>query len=159
MKNTDQIQQHIKNLLSNQKLAILATSDDGQPYTSLVAFVASDDIKHIFFVTPTSTRKFANLKKDCRVSVLVNSSTNQASDFHEAISVTIIGGAEVITTSKREIYLKNYLAKHPYLEDFAKSPTCALVRVTAKSFFLVKNFQRVMELHLTDEIDHTSLNG
>jgi hypothetical protein len=63
--------------------------------------------------------------------------------------VTVIGGAEEINASSRDNNLRNYLAKHPYLEDFAKSPTCALVRVTAKSYYLVKNFQRVMELHIT----------
>ena len=149
MKNADEIQQYIRDLFANQKLAVLATTNEGQPYTSLVAFVASDDLKHIYFVTPKTTRKFANLKRDCRVSVLINSSTNRASDFHEALSVTVIGGAEEISASSRDNNLRNYLAKHPYLEDFAKSPTCALVRVTAKSYYLVKNFQRVMELHIT----------
>jgi hypothetical protein len=62
--------------------------------------------------------------------------------------VTAVGDAEEITGPERESLLNHYLVKHPYLEEFAKSPTCALVRVTAKSYYMVRNFQKVLELHL-----------
>jgi nitroimidazol reductase NimA-like FMN-containing flavoprotein (pyridoxamine 5'-phosphate oxidase superfamily) len=105
-------------------------------------------LKHLFFVTPKTTRKFENLKADSRVSILVNSSTNQAVDFHRAVSVTVVGEATEIVGSERQPILEQYLEKHPHLEDFVRSPSCALVRVLAKSYFMVQNFQNVMELHL-----------
>ncbi len=149
MEKSEEIQKHLKDLFGSQNLAVLATHQDGQPYASLVAFVATEDLKYIFFVTPKTTRKFANLSADCRVAVLINSSQNQAADFHRALSVTAVGSAEEITGDKKEKYLQFYLARHPHLQDFAKSPTCALVRVTARSYYLVKNFQNVMELHIS----------
>jgi hypothetical protein len=85
---------------------------------------------------------------DSRVAVLVNSSVNQESDFHEAISITATGIAEEIKDPERRDILKLYLSKHPYLEDFAKSPSCALIRVTARSYYMVQNFQNVMEFHI-----------
>ncbi len=148
MENAEAIHRQIRDLLANQSLAVLATHNMQQPYASLVAFVATDDLRYIDFVTPKTTRKYANLTADRRVAVLVNSSTNQASDFHQAISVTAVGEAEEISDLDREQIMASYLAKHPYLEEFAKSPTCALLRVTAKSYYLVKNFQNVLELHL-----------
>ena len=148
MEKAEDIQKQISDLFASQNLAVLATHNKGQPYTSLVAFVATEDLKHLYFVTPRTTRKFANLSADGRVSVLINSSTNQRSDFHQAISVTAVGVAEDIEGAERERWLPIYLAKHPYLEEFARSPTCALVRVTAKSYYLVRNFQIVMEYHL-----------
>jgi nitroimidazol reductase NimA-like FMN-containing flavoprotein (pyridoxamine 5'-phosphate oxidase superfamily) len=149
MENAEDIQKQIRDLFASQNLAVLATHSKEQPYASLVAFVSSEDLKHLFFVTPRTTRKFANLSADSRVSVLINSSTNRSADFHEAISVTAVGVAEDLDGAERERWLPVYLAKHPYLEEFANSPTCAFVRVTAKSYYLVRNFQRVMELHLT----------
>jgi nitroimidazol reductase NimA-like FMN-containing flavoprotein (pyridoxamine 5'-phosphate oxidase superfamily) len=134
--------------MADQSLAVLATHNQQQPYASLVAFVATEDLKYIDFVTPKTTRKYANLTADKRVAVLVNSSTNQSSDFHQAMSVTAVGVAEEISDQDRNHIMAPYLAKHPYLEDFARSPTCALIRVTAKSYYLVKNFQKVLELHL-----------
>ncbi len=149
MDKTDKIRQDLKELLSSQNLAVLSTHQAGQPYASLVAFVVTEDLKHLFFVTPKTTRKFANLSADCRVAMLINSSQNQAADFHQALSVTVIGSAEEVSGDEKKKYLQFYLARHPHLQDFAKSPTCALVRVTAQSYYLVNNFQNVMELHIS----------
>ena len=148
MESNDQFRQRLIELFRSQNLAALSTHHEGQPYSSLVAFLASDDLKHLYFVTPTTTRKFANLTADNRVAVMINSSTNQVSDFHRAISVTAIGKAKDVAGGDKKRILGQYLAKHPYLEDFVRSPTCALVGVAVESYFMVKNFQNVMELHL-----------
>ena len=148
METNKQFQTQLGELFRSQNLAALATHQDGQPYASLVAFYTTDDLKHIYFVTPETTRKFANLTADNRVAVLINSSTNQDSDFHQAISVTAVGKAEVVSGLNKEIIIDGYLAKHPYLENFVRSPSCALVRVVVNSYFMVKNFQNVMEIHL-----------
>jgi len=142
------IQQQLRELFESQQLAVLATHRSGQPYTSLVAFYATEDLKHLFFVTPRTTRKFENLKADCRVSLLVNSSTNQTADFHRAVSVTVVGTASEVVDTDRQPILERYLKKHAHLEDFVRSPSCALVRVSAKSYYMVQNFQHVLELHI-----------
>jgi hypothetical protein len=79
---------------------------------------------------------------------MVNNSINQASDFHQAISVTAVGNAKVVDESEKDPILNLYLAKHPHLEEFVQSPTCALVRVSIKTYYMVENFQKVMEIHI-----------
>ena len=148
METSEEIQNRMRNLFESQNLAVVATQTGGQPYASLVAFVATDDLKHLFFVTARTTRKFSNLISDSRVAVLINSSINQESDFHEAIALTVTGVAEEVIDSEKQDLLKLYLTKHPYLEDFARSPSCALIRVAARSFYMVQNFQSVMEFHI-----------
>lgn len=148
METSAEIQNRLRSLFRSQKLAVVATQAGGQPYASLVAFVATDDLRHIFFVTARTTRKFSNLTSDWRVAVLVNSSVNQESDFHDAISITVTGRAEEIKDSERQRILNLYLSKHPYLEDFARSPSCALIRVVARSYYMVQNFQNVLEFHI-----------
>ena len=148
METSEEIQTRLRNLFESQKLAVVATQSGGQPYASLVAFAATDDLRHIFFVTARTTRKFANLTSDSRVAVLINSSANLESDFHEAVSITVTGTAEEIPESERQDILKRYLSKHPYLEDFANSPSCAVIKVITQSYFMVQNFQNVMELHI-----------
>jgi len=148
MEHSDDIQNRVRDLFASQKLAVLSTQSKEQPYASLVAFFGSEDLQRIYFVTPKTTRKFANLIGNPRVAVLINSSTNRSADFHRAISVTAIGKAEELSGPDREKILPLYLAKHPYLEEFARSPSCALVRVTTRSYYLVRNFQKVMEYHL-----------
>jgi nitroimidazol reductase NimA-like FMN-containing flavoprotein (pyridoxamine 5'-phosphate oxidase superfamily) len=148
MESNNLIRKRLGELFRSQNLAALSTHKKGQPYASLVAFFATDDLKHIYFVTPRTTRKFANLTADNRVAVMVNSSTNQTSDFHQAISVTAVGKAKEISGADKESIVSEYLDKHPHLEDFVRSPTCALVRVAVDSYYMVKNFQNVTELHL-----------
>ena len=149
MDKSHDIQKRLRELFDSQQLAVLATHRSGQPYASLVAFYATEDLKHIFFVTPRTTRKFENLQADPRVSVLVNSSTNQTADFHRAVSVTIVGNASEVAGTEQQPIMEQYLKKHPHLEDFVRSPSCALVRVSVKSYFMVQNFQHVLELHFS----------
>ena len=148
MENTDDIRRLIKGLCASQKLAVLCTHRESQPYASLVAFVASEDLAHLYFVTPKTTRKFANLEANSRVAVMVNSSENQESDFHRAMAVTIIGSAAEVGDARRGALIDRYLERHPYLENFVRAPTCALVEIDVESYYLVRNFQNVMELHI-----------
>ena len=148
METNKQIRRRLVELFNSQNLAALSTHHDGQPYASLVAFVISYDLKYLYLITPKTTRKYTNLAANPQVSVMINSSENQESDFHRAMAVTIIGSAAEISGHQRPDIINSYVEKHPYLEDFAKSPTCAVVQIKIKSYFLVKNFQNVMELHL-----------
>ena len=58
------------------------------------------------------------------------------------IMLRAIAGAD----KKRILTL--YLIKHPHLVDFVRAPTCALIRVAVDSYYMVKHFQHVTELHL-----------
>lgn len=148
MAETDDIRRQITSLFSSQKLAVLCTHRGDQPYASLVAFATSEDLRFIYIITPKTTRKFTNLAANPLVSLLITSSENQESDFHRAAAVTVNGSAAEISRKKGSDLIKLYLDKHPYLEDFARSPSCALVEIEVKSYFLVRNFQNVMEWHV-----------
>ena len=62
------IEGFLKALFTTQKFAVLATQKDGQPYTNLVASASTEDCKHLLFVTPRATRKFANLASDALIA-------------------------------------------------------------------------------------------
>jgi nitroimidazol reductase NimA-like FMN-containing flavoprotein (pyridoxamine 5'-phosphate oxidase superfamily) len=144
-----ELEQLMRELFESQKLAVLGTQNQGQPYANLIAFVASDDLKNLFFVTARATRKYANIEADARVTVLIDSRSNQDSDFSQAAAVTATGTAKEVTGSRRDEVLAVYLAKHPMLEEFVRSPTCALLRVEVQTYYLVRRFQNVMELHVS----------
>ena len=155
MTNEKLLQSEIAELLLSQNLAVLATqSPEGSSYSSLIAFAATDDLQKIVFATPKATRKFANIKHNPRVSLLIDNRSNNEKDFQDAIAVTVMGDAERIApdTSPRE--LKSlYLNKHPYLEDFLSSPSTAIIIISVRSYYLVSRFQEVMELHIRNEND------
>ena len=150
---SDDMQRKIKQLFARQGLAVLATKDeDGHPYASLIAFAANENISELYFITPTTTRKNANLMDDDRVALLVNDGVNQPDDFHEAMAVTVLGQARAVGDDERSAYLPVYLKKHPYLFQFAHSPSCALYVVEITGFTMVQQFQNVSELRLDHDL-------
>jgi nitroimidazol reductase NimA-like FMN-containing flavoprotein (pyridoxamine 5'-phosphate oxidase superfamily) len=138
----------LRDLFSRQALAVLATQASHGPYTTLVGFVASDDLGSIYFVTGRSTRKYAALKANPRVSMLIDSRTNRAADFRDAAAVTALGAAREIDKEESPDIVDAYIEKHPHLEDFVKSPTCALIRIDVEQYVIVTRFQKVMTLDL-----------
>ncbi len=147
MESDERRRERLKALLASQKLAVLATHRDGQPYGSLVSYVSTPDMKQILFATTRSTRKYENLTADPRVALLIDNRSHQDADIYEATAATATGQAEELTGAERERLQKLYLDRHPYLEDFVRSPTCALLRVRVRTYFLVNRFQDVTELH------------
>ena len=149
MDSESKLKRELKKLFKKQKLAVLATHKNGQPYSSLVAFAVTEDLKHIIFATSRSTRKYEHFSSDGRVALLIDNRTNKVADFHSAIAVTAVGTAMEPDENNRQQLAQLYLAKHPHLKDFVQSPTCALVQVSVKTYYVVRTFQNVMELHVT----------
>jgi len=136
-------------LFRSQPLAVLATHNSGQPYGSLVAFAATEDLACLVFSTTRSTRKFANLSADPRVAMVVDNRSNHPSDLRFARAVTATGRAEEISKDASEDFLAIYLNKHPHLEDFVASPSSALIKIRVEVYYVVTRFQNVVEIHLT----------
>ena len=138
----------IRSLLSLQRLAVLGTGSEAGPYSSLVAFSATRDMRHIFFVTGRATRKYGNLKRDSRVSLLLDNRSNRETDFHLAAAATAVGTATEMRGEPKRTGLRRFLRKHPQLREFAASPNCALFRIRVRTYYVVSRFQQVMELHI-----------
>ncbi|MBF0327536.1 MAG: pyridoxamine 5'-phosphate oxidase family protein [Nitrospirae bacterium] len=61
--------------------AVLATVSGNEPYTSLVAYAVTPDMKGLVFATPSATRKFRNLMKNTKVSLLIDSRSGTAGNY------------------------------------------------------------------------------
>jgi uncharacterized protein YhbP (UPF0306 family) len=137
-------------LFENQNFSVLATRSGDRLHTSLVAFAATEDLGAVLFVTPKATRKFRYLTAYPEVSLFVDNRSNGAADLNTVTGVTIGGSADVPSGSDREAMLRLYLRKHPYMEEFARSPDTALVRVKVKRYDVVTEFQRVTVLEIEE---------
>ena len=140
------LETQLNGLLCAQGLAVLSTQGGGQPYSSLVAFASTPGLDCLLFATTRGTRKFSNLSGEPRVSLLIDSRSNQESDFHEAVAATAVGRAEEVSVTDRAALAPIYLAKHPYLEDFLGGADCALIRVRVDNYWVVQQFQEVRVL-------------
>jgi nitroimidazol reductase NimA-like FMN-containing flavoprotein (pyridoxamine 5'-phosphate oxidase superfamily) len=135
----------LADLFAKQKLAVLATLSGGQPYSCLVAFAETEDLKGLVFTTFRSTRKYRDIMSEPRVALLVDNRSNEESDFSDALAVTATGRAEEVMGGERERLLSVYLAKHPHLAEFAGSSDSALVRVGVENY-VVSSFHEVAAL-------------
>jgi hypothetical protein len=137
----------LRRLLDSQLLGVLGTHHGGEPYTSLVGFAATDDLASLLFATGKATRKHANLVADARASMLIDNRTNRPVDFTEASAATAVGVVETIDPEQRHDFDRVFLAKHPHLEAFVRSPSCVLLRLRVSVYMVVTRFQHVIELH------------
>ena len=136
----------IRMLLMAQSYAILCTQSQSQPYGSLIAFCASDDLKHIVFATPVTTRKYRLLTECERVALVVDSRSLFPSDMMRIEAVTATGRARVVGTGTEFGFWAGLLtARHPHLAAFVRSQSSALVCVKVVRYLHVCRFQEVRQ--------------
>ncbi len=138
--------QDLRALMRSQSLAVLGTEGKGHPYTSLVTYAVTEDLKTVLFATGRATRKYRNIAGNPRVSLLVDSRSNTGADFHDAMAATVIGGVREDAEKEAGDLKAFFLARHPHLQDFLASPTCAFLRVQVEGYYLVRHFQEVLQL-------------
>jgi nitroimidazol reductase NimA-like FMN-containing flavoprotein (pyridoxamine 5'-phosphate oxidase superfamily) len=138
----------VKDLCGTQRSAVLATQEGGQPYLSLMAFATTPDLKTIIVATDRRTRKYANLMAEPRVALLIDNRSNTPADTQEAVAITVVGQAREAPPEERERFLRLFLSKHPHLEDFATSVTCALIAVQVSTYIVVQRFEEVQEMRM-----------
>ena len=144
----DALQQTLRDLTASQRFAVLSTHTSGQPYASLVAFAAGEDLRTLIFATTRATRKYANLSADHRVALLIDSRSNSATDISSAVAATATGVCQELSGHEHAAALALYLEKHPHLESFVTAPTCALLQVDVGTYYVVDRFQHVVEWHV-----------
>lgn len=138
----------VQDLLASQRSAALATQERGRPYLSLMAYAVTPDLRTIILATDRYTRKYANLMVDPRVALLVDNRSNTPEDTRDTVAVTVLGEAGEVRPEAREKCLALFVARHPQLQTFATSPTCALIAVQVATYVVVQHFEEVRELKM-----------
>ena len=81
----------IQSVLDANRFAILATQDDGQPHTSLMAFTPMDGIRYLIVATYRNTLKHCNIMKNNRVAILVENRKESGYATHRDLVLTAHG--------------------------------------------------------------------
>ena len=145
MGNDSEIKAVLQDLLQSQRYAVIATDDHGQPFTSLMAFVATEDLRKLVVLTERTRRKFTNLMANPNIALLIDNRENKGSDTQDSVAVTAIGQAYEAESAERALLLELFLDRHPYLATFAASPSCAIVTANISRYILVSRFEQVLE--------------
>ncbi|UCG32124.1 MAG: pyridoxamine 5'-phosphate oxidase family protein [Phycisphaerales bacterium] len=138
--------ERVRRLLTEQPYAVLCTQSQSQPYGSLVAFAASDDLKTIVFSTAVTTRKYRLLTECEHVAFLIDSRSTSPADMMQIEAVTATGHARVVTAGREcDRWAGLLTARHPHLAPFVKAESSALIRVDVVRYFHVCRFQEVRQ--------------
>jgi heme iron utilization protein len=139
----------LRDLFAVQRYAVLGTQGAQRVSLNLMAVAATDDLRSLILATERATPKYANLRHDPRVSLLVDSRANQSGDTQTALALTVDGLAEEISGPEREELAQLLLSRHPQLGPFVRSPTCALFRVRVERYELVRGLYDVRTVLMT----------
>jgi nitroimidazol reductase NimA-like FMN-containing flavoprotein (pyridoxamine 5'-phosphate oxidase superfamily) len=146
--HSDALRARIAHLFNTQLQGVLATQQHAQPYTSLMAFAHTPDLRYLIFATYRDTQKHANLLLNSAVSFLIDNRSNDPADYQHAVAISACGCAQAIPDGERAAFLAIYLTRHPTLREFATSPDCALLRVAVSCYRVVSEFQAVELLEI-----------
>lgn len=141
----------VEHLLSQQLYGVLCVQGAGQPYGALVAFAYSEDLRHLVFVTPVTTRKYRLLSECDKVAFVVDSRSSKTDDLMEVEAVTATGRSQILDRGAEfEQWADLLVHRHPYLDSFVSAATCALFRIDVVRFLHVVRFQEVRQWIPTD---------
>jgi hypothetical protein len=147
-KETVLVAERLKYLNRVERHAVLATDAGGQPYTSLVAYSVTPDVKGILFATPKKTTKYKNILKNRTVGLLIDSRSSAGNDYVRTEAVTILGKALPLRRGKKKDELSGVLTKkHPELAGFIRYSNTSLILVEITHCYHVDKFQKVSEWH------------
>jgi len=138
----------IKRISDETRFAVLATDSSGCPYTNLVGFLMSRDLKNLYFFTSKKTRKYKNIINNPEVCLLMDTRDRFTDKTFLITAITVIGSAEIIEDVPRSIVDK-YLEKNVELKDFTESSFNVLVKVNVTRYILVDRFQEVIEMEVS----------
>jgi nitroimidazol reductase NimA-like FMN-containing flavoprotein (pyridoxamine 5'-phosphate oxidase superfamily) len=149
MENQEHARPLLTDLFATQHQAVLATQQGEQPYTSLMAFVATPDLSRLLFATYRGTHKYTNLSANPRAAMLIDNRTAHLADHYQGIAVTATGRTGEIAAEDREPFLRLYLARHPNLTEFIHSPGCALMELRVEHYYIVSQLHNVLDLAIS----------
>jgi heme iron utilization protein len=124
----------VQEILASQYYAVLTTDNQGQPYSSLVAFAEADNLKSIVFFTKRETQKYKNILENNRVSLMIDSRTNQPDDVNRAVAIAVIGLARESDRPSSGL-ISMFLKKHPHLSHFLEQDDAALMVISVSECF------------------------
>lgn len=129
----------VKAFLKERDMCVLATTREGRPHCSLMAYFADGEAEWIYMVTHRSTTKYENLLSNEQVSLLVdNRCEGLPAERNKIMALTVHGTFDVVEDEeKRTQILEQFLIRHPHMKQFLDHPEAEIISVRAQSFLFL----------------------
>lgn len=132
--------QIIDDLVLNNDLCVLATTDGIQPHTSLMTYVVDHASMKFYFLTPKDSRKTKNIKSHPHVSLFIG--------LHDPTKIVSIHGvyAPIKNRQTANAILKMFFHKHPELVDFYNEGEVELIRIVGRDAQLATGVDQTVSM-------------
>ena len=148
--NDPRLPEDLTLLLREHDFGVLATAGDAGPHASLISISFAADYSYLVFPTLRSTRKYANLLGNRRVSVLLDN-RSRCKKPDNCYALTLSGPAECLEAAERSEFEIQFLAVHPHMREFLLLPDTAFIKVTIQKVQFVEGVQKIREFIVTSE--------
>jgi nitroimidazol reductase NimA-like FMN-containing flavoprotein (pyridoxamine 5'-phosphate oxidase superfamily) len=134
----------IKTLIQNKDVCVLSTVSGGTPHCSLMSYITDDTCGEFYMITLAGTKKYRNLQENSAVSLLIDTREEDVEHKRKDILALTVNGVfkSLDDPSEAEGILRQLLARHPHLREFAESGNAKVFAVQAKSFQLLDGVSR-----------------
>ncbi len=131
----------INALILRKNSCVLATTDGETPHCSLMAYVPADTGERLYLVTSNTSRKYQNILKHPRVSLLIDTRGEQPRNLTQAVTVT--GTCDILQDIAEIRRVKAaFVRQHPQLDDFIRKDDVAVMCVQIDFFLLLEGPER-----------------
>lgn len=129
----------MKQIIRQNDLCVLATTDRDRPHSSLMSYVTDDECRHLYLVTSPHTTKFANLSANPNVSVLIDDrEASSPEDRGRVRSLTITGkAAPVKDAGDKAVGLARLAALRPHLKPITGDPEVEVVEIKIETILFL----------------------
>ena len=129
----------VKAFLKEKDMCVLATTHEGRPHCSLMAYVTDEEAEWIYMVTLRTTTKYKNLLSNEQVSLLVdNRCEGLPAERSKIQALTVHGTFHMVEDEeKRTQILEQFLIRHPHMKQFLDHPEVEIISVRAQSFLFL----------------------
>ena len=129
----------MKELVREKDICVLATSAQGTPHCSLMAYVTDPECNEIYMVTRKDTTKYKNLVDNPTVSLLIDTrEEHPGSRRHHTQALTVDGVFRRIDNpTQRDSIRSTLLEHHPHMKSFLDQPEAEVFAIRITSFLLL----------------------
>lgn len=131
------LESEVLKLLDTEKFCCLGTSYKDQPHISLMNFTYIHKERAIILSSRKDTEKMKQMKKNNKVSILLNNTSNK---IETPISCTIDGIASILEENESLLYRNIHLKKNKGMENFIIGDNIVIIYIGLKHV-LVSNIQ------------------
>ena len=106
-----------------------------------MAYVPDDSGERLFLITSSASRKYQNIRRHPRVSLLIYARGEQQREFTQALTVT--GTCDILQDTGEIAQVKaTFVRQHPHLTGFIRKDEMAVMCVQVDFFLLLKGPER-----------------